>query len=88
MSEIPATCLAYDEELSALIDGELSVEREAEVRAHLDACVRCRSRVEELCNVDLTLASAELPAVPGELRQRLAARIARAAATTNTPTMA
>ena len=59
MSEIPATCLAYDEELSALIDGELSVEREAEVRAHLDACARCRSQVEELCNVDLTLASAE-----------------------------
>ena len=77
MSEIPATCLAYDEELSALIDGELSVEREAEVRAHIDACARCRSQVEELCNVDLTLASAELPVVPAELRQRLAARIAR-----------
>ncbi len=80
MPEIAATCLAYEEELSALIDGELSVEREVEVRAHLDACARCRARVEELCNVDLALASAELPAVPGELRQRLAARIARDAA--------
>jgi len=80
VSEVPATCLAYDEELSALIDGELSVEREAEVRAHLDACARCRSQVEALCNVDLTLASAELPEVPAELRQRLAARIAHDAA--------
>ncbi len=80
MPEIAATCLAYEEELSALIDGELSVEREVEVRAHLDACARCRARVEELCNVDLALASAELPVVPAELRQRLAARIARDAA--------
>ncbi len=80
MTEIPAACLAYDDDLSALIDGELSAEREAEVRVHLDACARCRARIEELCNVDLALAAAELPAVPAELRQRLAARIARDAA--------
>ncbi len=77
MSEIPATCLAYDEDLSALIDGELSAGRETQLRAHIDACARCRGRLEELCNVDLALASAELPALPAGLRQQLAARIAR-----------
>lgn len=76
MSEVPASCIAWDEDLSALIDEELSVEREAELRAHLDGCSRCALRLEELCNVDLTVAGLPAPEVPGDLRQRLAARIA------------
>ncbi len=35
-------CEKYQEELSALMDGELAVEREAAVKAHLDGCQACR----------------------------------------------
>ena len=76
MSEVPASCLAWDEDLSALIDEELAAEREAELRAHLDACTRCARRLEELCNVDLALAGLAAPVAPSDLRERLAARIA------------
>lgn len=76
MSEVPASCLAWDEDLSALIDEELRAEREAELRAHLHACTRCARRLEELCGVDLALASLAAPGAPSDLRERLAARIA------------
>lgn len=78
MTQISPACLAYDEDLSALIDEELPTEREAELRAHLEVCARCAKRLEQLCNVDLALAS--LPALEpaGDLRARLAARIAAA----------
>ncbi len=75
MVEIPATCLAYDEDLSGLIDGELGEEREAEVRAHLDGCAHCRERLEALRGVDTALRSVAAPAVPSDLRARLAQRL-------------
>lgn len=53
---MPVGCEAWVEDLSALIDGELSAEREAEVRAHVDSCESCRARVGALCQVGLALA--------------------------------
>ncbi len=38
-------CPAF-EDMSALIDGELPQEREAEVRRHLDACADCRRQID------------------------------------------
>jgi hypothetical protein len=76
VTRIPAACMAYDEDLSALLDGELPAGREAELRAHLDVCARCAKRLEELCSVDLALASLPAPAPAGDLHARLAARIA------------
>ncbi len=76
MSDVPASCQPFDEDLSALVDEELGPEREAEVRAHLAGCSRCAQRLEALCDVDLTLAGLPAPEVPGDLRARLAARIA------------
>jgi len=75
MTELPPGCVAVDEDLSALIDEELSSEREAVVRAHVDGCDRCARRLEALCDVDLTLASEPLPEVPADLHARLRARI-------------
>jgi anti-sigma factor RsiW len=77
MTNISETCAPYEADLSALVDGELAPEREAEVRAHLGGCAACSERVEALCDVDLALASIAVPQVPADLRVRLAERIAR-----------
>jgi anti-sigma factor RsiW len=76
MSDILETCAPYEADLSALVDGELAPEREAEVRAHLRGCAACSERLEALCDVDLALASIAVPPVPAGLRARLAERIA------------
>ncbi len=76
MSKTAAACQAIDEDLSALIDEELAPEREAELRAHLETCDRCARWLEELCNVDLVLASLPVPEVAAGLRAQLAGRIA------------
>jgi anti-sigma factor RsiW len=76
MSEIPAACAGYDWDLSALLDGELCEEREAEVRGHAESCARCAARLEALRRVDGLLTGGPMPAVPPDLRARLEARIA------------
>jgi anti-sigma factor RsiW len=73
---LPKDCLPFEEDLSALIDEELAPEREAEVRAHVDACSRCAARLGELCNVDLELAGLAPPAPSADLARGLAERIA------------
>ncbi len=80
MSNILETCARYEADLSALVDGELAPEREAEVRAHLGGCAACSECLEALCDVDLALASIIVPPVPAGLRAQLAERIARDAA--------
>jgi anti-sigma factor RsiW len=70
-------CAAFAEDHSALIDGELSSGRAAEVRAHLEACGHCRARVEALRGVDRDLAGLAPPALPTDLRARLQSRIER-----------
>jgi len=75
VSELRA-CAEYDENLSALLDGELSEEREAEVRGHVAACPHCAPRLEALRRVDRLLAAAPAPPLPSDLRARLGARIA------------
>jgi hypothetical protein len=76
VAELSAACRAVDEDLSALLDAELSPQREAEVRAHLEACDRCTRRLEQLCDVDLTLASLPAPELPADLEARLMQRLA------------
>lgn len=75
MSELSTTCAPFEQDLSALLDGELAPEREAEVRAHLHACADCRDRLESLCSVDLALAGTALPEVPDGMRERIEARL-------------
>jgi hypothetical protein len=68
MTDPSRDCAARDEDLSALVDGELSPGREAEVRAHLEGCDRCRARMASFARVDDWLRAAPLPEVPPALR--------------------
>ena len=75
MPNTPIACQAYEEDLSALIDGELSSSRAAELRDHLSACTGCSRRFEELRGVDRVLAGIALPELSTGLRGRLQEQI-------------
>jgi anti-sigma factor RsiW len=64
-------CPAFDEDLSAWIDGELAAPRRSAVGAHLASCSACTARVAELRAVDRALRSLPEPAVRAALRERL-----------------
>ena len=55
MSPIAERCALFDDDLSALLDGELDTPRAAEVRAHLESCRDCAHRLEALRGVDVAL---------------------------------
>ncbi len=75
MAEIAERCRAFDEDLSALIDGELGAQRRAEVLAHVAACSGCSARLAALRAVDGALTSLPAPAVAPDLHARLARRL-------------
>ncbi len=72
---VPAACARVEEDLSALLDGELEASREALVRAHTQGCARCRARLAALARVDVLLASAPVHETSAALHGRLRARI-------------
>jgi hypothetical protein len=82
VESVPETCQPYDEDLSALLDGELSGGRAAALRAHSDACPRCTAqlaalrraneRVVSALRVPLTEEDAQIARVEAQLRTRLA----------------
>src|SRR5262245_55151512 len=76
MAEIAERCRAFDEDLSALVDGELGATRRAELEAHLATCPGCSTRLAALRAVDAALAGLPSPAVAPDLQARLARRIA------------
>jgi hypothetical protein len=69
-------CAAWQEDLSALIDVELTPARRAEVQAHLAGCPRCRARLAELRRVDTLLAATPLPELPEDLAEKVVSRAA------------
>jgi anti-sigma factor RsiW len=73
-------CPAFDEDLSAWIDGELAAARRAAVEAHLASCHACAARAEELRAVDRALRALAAPAVAADLRERLGQRLSGARA--------
>lgn len=77
----PSPCAHYEEDYSALIDGELAPARAAEVRDHVGGCARCRARLAALGRVDRVLGEVPLPALSEDLPARLRARIDDAPAT-------
>ncbi len=68
-------CRSYDADDSALLDGELAPEREAELSEHIDGCARCQAWLEALRRVDADLSALPAPPVANDLRARLQARI-------------
>ena len=75
MPDTATGCHGFEADLSALLDGELALERAAEVRAHVASCDGCSGRLARLARVDAALAGAPAPAVPASLRARLEARL-------------
>jgi anti-sigma factor RsiW len=72
-----SACEQYAGDLSAMVDGELPVQRQAEIEAHLTGCADCRARVEELRRLATGIAALpELTAPPGFLKD-VRAKIAR-----------
>ncbi len=72
----PTFCLEYDEDLSALLDGELAPERAEEVRSHVAVCARCAARLAAFARVDSTLSrQAAMQPLPVDLEARLRERI-------------
>ncbi|MCP4038491.1 MAG: hypothetical protein GY944_24260 [bacterium] len=65
-----------DRELSALIDGELSPERERELRREIASDPALAQRVGAFESVDEQLRALEAPALPADLRARLDETIA------------
>jgi hypothetical protein len=66
VESVPETCLPYDEDLSALLDGELPGERAAALRAHSATCPRCAAELEALRRANERLRSALRAPVPEE----------------------
>jgi len=93
MPEDPMRCSVPEEELSALVDGELAEERAHELRSHATTCARCAERVAAFERAGVLLSALPARPVPADLRARLQARIdaegAEAAApVSRTPTRA
>ena len=54
-------CERFEEQLSALLDGELSGEEEAEARAHMAACPDCRAMYEAFAAVGDAIGGQDVP---------------------------
>jgi anti-sigma factor RsiW len=57
MSEVPARCAPFEEDLSALLDGQLEAQRANDVRTHVASCTDCTRRADALRGVDVALRS-------------------------------
>jgi putative zinc finger protein len=68
MSEAPARCAPFEEDLSALLDAQLDAHRAGEVRAHLASCAACARRLDRLRGVDAALQ--RIAATPVDAAQR------------------
>ena len=55
-------CERFEEMISALLDGELSADEEAEVRAHMEHCPDCRAMYEAFAAVGEAVGAQEVPA--------------------------
>lgn len=79
MNPIAERCAPFDDDLSALLDGQLDAPRAAEVRAHAESCRDCAQRLAALRGVDAALrrvAAAPLDATRSErMRSALAASL-------------
>ena len=54
-------CERFEEQLSALLDGELTAEEEAEARAHMAACPDCRAMYEAFAAVGDAIGGQDVP---------------------------
>lgn len=82
MNGIPSSCAPFDADLSALLDGELTPDREREVRAHVAECGRCAGRLDQLRAVDEVLGALAAAPVAPEVGAAVRDRVRREAGRT------
>lgn len=66
MAEPPVSC----DETARYFDGEVAVEREAAVLAHLAGCARCQAELGDLAGLDVSLRQAPATATARPRRGR------------------
>ncbi len=66
-------CARAKEEFSALLDGELTPEESAAVRAHLAECSECLREMEQLKRVDHSFRSLGMKQAPANFEERVSA---------------
>ncbi len=71
MAQGVATCEELQRELSAYLDGALSVEKAARLARHLEECGACRAHYESEKAVVMRLKKVREPPAPAELRRRI-----------------
>ncbi len=76
MAAVPETCLPFDEDLSALLDGELTPVRAGEVEAHVAGCARCQAQLAAFQRLGARLRGVRGPDVPRDLEARLLGQVA------------
>jgi anti-sigma factor RsiW len=81
-------CAAIESDLTAFFDGELEGEAADRVAAHLEACPRCRARMDDLERVEAPLRAIEPPQVAVGEWSRCWGVIEAAIASDETPTAA
>ena len=64
----------YEEQICAMLDGELSAEEEASLRAHLDECETCRAFLAAMEAV-YGLSAKDLPEAPADLAETVMERV-------------
>lgn len=70
----------FEEEVSALFDGELAADDAARVQAHAASCPSCRTLLDDLQEIRQTLAPLQPVAHRSWLRQRISVSLPVAAA--------
>lgn len=68
-------CAAYEEQISALLDGETTDKEKAEILAHLETCPGCRTYYEELAAIDEAFSVSV--SAPSGLKENIMAAIRR-----------
>ena len=76
-------CERFEERISALLDGELSAEEEAEVRAHMAECAECAAMYEAFAAVGAAL-KADAEDVPDTLHDGIMTKVRMAEKATKT----
>lgn len=71
------TCTYLDRDLDAYVDGELSVEADVAVRAHVSGCAVCARRVNERQMLRRALQAIPYYEAPARMRARISLRASR-----------
>jgi anti-sigma factor RsiW len=76
MNPIAERCAPFDDDLSALLDGQLDATRAADVRAHAESCRDCAQRLAALRGVDTALRRMAAAPLDASRRERMRSALA------------